>query len=168
MGDAGALPLGYMLGVLALQGGALATNSRLTLWVFPVLVMLVPLLDAGIVTAARLATGKPISRHGLEHVHDRLRSLGLTEWRAVASIWAAATVAAGCAIAANLLPHEYVVAALPFIALAAAVIALFLIDLTFDASPPRVWRTVTFRVLHGAFFLSATNAESLRRRWIPR
>ena len=138
MGDAGALPLGYMLGVLALQGGALATNSRLTLWVFPVLVMLVPLLDAGIVTAARLATGNAISRHGLEHVHDRLRSLGLTEWRAVASIWAAAMVAAGCAIAANLLPHAYVVATLPFIALAAAVIALFLIDLTFDASPPSV------------------------------
>lgn len=138
MGDAGALSLGYMLGVLALQGGALATNSRLTLWVFPVLVMLVPLLDAGIVTAARLATGKAISRHGLEHVHDRLLSLGLTEWRAVASIWVVATVAAGCAIAANLLPHADVVAALPFLALAAAVIALFMIDLTFDASPPSV------------------------------
>jgi UDP-GlcNAc:undecaprenyl-phosphate GlcNAc-1-phosphate transferase len=138
MGDAGALPLGYMLGVLALQGGALPTNSRLTLWVFPVLVMLVPLLDAGIVTAARLATGKAISRHGLEHVHDRLRSLGLTEWRAVASIWVVATVAAGCAIAANLLPHADVIAALPLIALAAAVIALFMIDLTFDASPPGV------------------------------
>lgn len=138
MGDAGALPLGYMLGVLALQGGALATNSRLTQWVFPVLVMLVPLLDAGIVTAARLATGKAISRHGLEHVHDRLLSLGLTEWRAVASIWMVATVAAGCAIAANLLPHADVVAALPFLALAATVIALFTIDLTFDASPPSV------------------------------
>jgi len=138
MGDAGALPVGYVLGVLALQGGALATNSRLTLWVFPVLVMLVPLLDAGIVTTARLATEKAISRHGLEHVHDRLLSLGLTEWRAVASIWVVETVAAGCAIAANLLPHADVVAALPFIALAAAVIALFMIDLTFDASPPSV------------------------------
>ncbi len=138
MGDAGALPLGYMLGVLALQGGALATNSRLTLWVFPVLVMLVPLLDAGIVTVARLAMGKAISRHGLEHVHDRLRSLGVTEWRTVASIWTVATVAAACAIAANLLPHPDVVAALPFIALAAAVIALFMIDLTFDARPPSV------------------------------
>ena len=138
MGDAGALPIGYMLGVLAIQGGALAANSRLTLWIFPLLVMLVPLLDAGIVTAARLATGKAISRHGLEHVHDRLLSLGLTEWRVVASIWAVAAVAAGFAIAANLLPHADVVAALPFIALAAAVIALFLIDLTFDASPPSV------------------------------
>jgi len=138
MGDAGALPLGYMLGVLALQGGALATNTRLTLWVFPVLVMLVPLLDTGIVTASRLATGKAISRHGLEHVHDRLLSLGLSERRTVASIWAAATVTAVCAVAANLLPHPDVVAALPFIALAAAVIALFMVDLTFDANPPGV------------------------------
>ncbi len=138
MGDAGALPLGYMLGVLALQGGALATNTRLTLWVFPVLVMLVPLLDTGIVTASRLATGKAISRHGLEHVHDRLLSLGLSERWTVASIWAAATVTAVCAVAANLLPHPDVVAALPFIALAAAVIALFMIDLIFDANPPGV------------------------------
>jgi len=138
MGDAGALPIGYVLGVLALDGGRLATNTRLAIWVFPVLVMMVPLLDTAIVTVTRLATGNTISQRGLDHAHDRLLSLGLTDLRAAASMWAVAALGAVCAIAANLIPHAQVVAAIPFLVLAAAVIGLFLIDLTFDANPPGV------------------------------
>ena len=138
MGDAGALPIGFMLGVLALDGGHIATNTRLTIWVFPVLVMMVPLLDTAIVTVTRLATGNTISRRGLDHAHDRLLSLGLTNLRAAAATWMVAALAGVCAVAANLIPHGQVVAAIPFLALAAAVIALFMIDLTFDANPPGV------------------------------
>ncbi len=79
----------------------------------------------------------------MEHVHDRVRSLGVTEWRTVASIWTVATLAAGCAVAANLLPHPDVVTALPFIALAAAVIALFMTSARVDAPRnPTVTRTL--------------------------
>jgi UDP-GlcNAc:undecaprenyl-phosphate/decaprenyl-phosphate GlcNAc-1-phosphate transferase len=138
MGDAGALPLGYLLGVLSLEGGAVAANTRLTIWVFPALVMMVPLLDTAIVTVTRLATGNAVSRRGLDHAHDRLLSLGLTDLRASASMWAVAAVSSVCAVAANLIPHAQVVAAIPFLALAVAVIALFMIDLTFDANPPGV------------------------------
>ncbi|MGH8337403.1 MAG: glycosyltransferase family 4 protein, partial [Gammaproteobacteria bacterium] len=49
MGDSGALPMGFLLGALALQGAALQRNSHLSIAVFPVLVMLVPLLDTAIV-----------------------------------------------------------------------------------------------------------------------
>ncbi|MGH7782082.1 MAG: hypothetical protein ACREQR_19875 [Candidatus Binataceae bacterium] len=138
MGDAGALPLGFVLGVLSLEGGAVAVNSRLTIWVFPVLVMMVPLLDTAIVTVTRLATGSAISRRGLDHAHDRLLSLGLTDLRASATIWAVAVLSGVCAVAANLIPHAQVVAAIPFLALAVAVIGLFMVDLTFDANPPGV------------------------------
>jgi UDP-N-acetylmuramyl pentapeptide phosphotransferase/UDP-N-acetylglucosamine-1-phosphate transferase len=138
MGDAGALPLGYILGVLALKGAALATGSWPRLWIFPGLAMLVPLLDTAIVTATRLATGRAISRRGLDHAHDRLLSLGLSDRRAVAATWLMGMIAAGCAVATNLLPHPYVIVALPFIALATAVIGLFICDLTFDASAPGI------------------------------
>lgn len=138
MGDAGALPIGFMLGVLALDGGHIATNTRLTIWVFPMLVMMVPLLDTAIVTVTRLATGNTISRRGLDHVHDRLLSLGLTNYRAAAATWMVAVLAGVCAVAANLIPHGQVVAAIPFIALAVAVVALFMIDLTFEMNPPGV------------------------------
>lgn len=138
MGDAGALPLGYMLGALALAGGELATNSRLTKYVFPVLVMIVPLLDTGIVSVTRIATGGWISRHGTDHSHHRLLSLGLTDRVAVAVCCAVAAVAALCGFAANVLTHENVIVALPFLILATAVLALFMMDLTFENNPPGV------------------------------
>jgi len=136
MGDAGALPIGLLLGVFALQGAGLASNSRLTKYVFPVLAMLVPLLDTAIVTVTRLATGNAISRHGLDHSHHRLLSLGLSERTSAFVCWSVASLSAACAIAMSLLPHRYVLMALPLIALAAAVIALFMMDLTFDSTAP--------------------------------
>ncbi len=136
MGDAGALPLGYMLGALALAGGELATNSRLTKYVFPVMVMIVPLLDTGIVSVTRIATGGWISRHGTDHSHHRLLSLGLTDRAAVAVCCVVAAVGALCGFAANVLTHENVIVALPFLILATAVLTLFMMDLTFENNPP--------------------------------
>ncbi|HEY6394661.1 MAG TPA: hypothetical protein VIX12_04530 [Candidatus Binataceae bacterium] len=136
MGDAGTLPIGFMLGFLALRAAGLAANSRLTVFIFPVLVVLVPLLDTAIVTVTRMATANPISRRGLDHLHHRLLSLGLTERQAVSLCWVLALLGAGAAVASNQLPHRYVVMILPFIVLAAAIVALFMMDLTFDSHPP--------------------------------
>jgi len=136
MGDAGALAVGMLLGVMSLHGGLLAHNSRLTKYVYPVLIMLMPLLDTGIVSVTRLATGNSISRHGLDHSHNRLRSLGLSE-RAVAAVaWSIAAVGAAWAVAASLVTHAYLLTMLPFTMVAAATIALFMMDLTFDTNPP--------------------------------
>ena len=136
MGDAGALPLGYSLGVLALEGGRLATNSSVTIWVFPILVMLVPLLDTAVVMVTRTTTGKTIAWRGLDHVHDRLLSLGLNDRQVAIAAWLSAIFAGTCAVEATLLPQANLVISLPFFALAATVIALFTVDLTFDATAP--------------------------------
>ena len=136
MGDAGALPVGFLLGIFALQAGSLSTNSRLTVFVFPLLVMLVPLLDTSIVTATRLAIGRPISRRGLDHTHHRLLSLGLPDRSVAIVCWAVALLAASCAVGASLAPHAYLVVSLPFVLLPSALIALFMMDLTFDILPP--------------------------------
>jgi UDP-GlcNAc:undecaprenyl-phosphate/decaprenyl-phosphate GlcNAc-1-phosphate transferase len=136
MGDGGALPIGFLLGALALWGGELADNSHLVRFIFPVLVMLVPLLDTAVVSATRLATGNSISRRGLDHSHHRLLAMGLGDRDVVGVSCAVAAVGAACAVAADLLPHDYVVAALPFLVLSASVIALFMMDVTFDATPP--------------------------------
>jgi UDP-GlcNAc:undecaprenyl-phosphate GlcNAc-1-phosphate transferase len=136
MGDAGALSVGMLLGVMSLHGGMLAHNSRLTPYVYPVLVMLMPLLDTGIVSVTRLATGNSISRHGLDHSHNRLLSLGLSEKSVVMVAWTIAAVGAAWALAAILLPHAYLLTMLPFTMVAVATIALFMMDLTFDTNPP--------------------------------
>ncbi len=138
MGDGGALPVGLLLGVLSLRAGALATNSRLTLYVFPVLVMLVPLLDTAIVTVTRMATGRGISRRGLDHSHDRLLALGLSDQRAVLLCWAAAAVSAACAVVAGVIPHPYLISTLPLIVLPASAVGLFMMDLSFDLEPPGI------------------------------
>jgi len=136
MGDSGALPIGFLLGALALQGAALQQNSHLSSAVFPLLVMLVPLLDTGIVTVSRLATGSPISRRGLDHSHHRLLMLGLTVRRAVVVSWTLAVIGALLAAGQTLLSHAYLLSALPFVVAGIGVIGLFMIDLTFEGIAP--------------------------------
>ena len=135
MGDAGALPVGLLLGGFALEAGRV-TNSRLTAYVFPVLVMLVPILDTAIVSATRLATGRPISRRGLDHTHHRLLSLGLSDRTVALVCFALASLAATCAVGASVMPHTYLVIMLPFVILPSALIGLFMMDLTFDSRAP--------------------------------
>ncbi|MGA2411469.1 MAG: hypothetical protein ABSG46_13910 [Candidatus Binataceae bacterium] len=136
MGDGGALPLGLLLGILALHVGGLSGSERLPHYVVPILIMLVPLLDTTIVSVSRLATGTPISRRGLDHSHHRLLALGLTDERAVALCWGLAATAGTCAVFITMLPHPYLVATLPFMLAAFGLIGLFMIDLTFDANSP--------------------------------
>lgn len=138
MGDSGALPMGFLLGALALQGAALQRNSHLSSAVFPVLVMLVPLLDTGIVTMSRLATGNPISRRGLDHSHHRLLMLGLTVRRAVVVSWTLAATGALLAAGQSLLSHVYLLSALPFVIAGIGVVGLFMVDLTFEDRAPGV------------------------------
>ena len=93
MGDSGALPIGFLLGALALARGRAATKFASFARGLP---------DAGDAGAAarhrhrdacrRLATGNPISRRGLDHSHHRLLMLGLSVPRAVAVSWALAAI----------------------------------------------------------------------------
>ncbi|MGH7934164.1 MAG: glycosyltransferase family 4 protein, partial [Candidatus Binataceae bacterium] len=139
MGDCGALPLGLLLGITALHAGGLAAaHSRLSRYVVPILIMLMPLLDTAIVSVSRMATGIPVSRRGLDHSHHRLLVLGLSDERAVAVCWGIALASGLCAVALAVMPHAYVIALLPFIAVTFALVGLFMIDLTFDSNPPGI------------------------------
>ncbi len=136
MGDSGALPTGFLLGMLAMRTGELAIQSKLAWYAFPFLVMAMPLLDTAIVSVTRLATGRPISRRGLDHSHHRLLALGLTIEATAVLCWMVTAVTGGCAVALSLLPHSYVLTALPLVAAAVAIIGLFMMDLTFEANAP--------------------------------
>jgi UDP-GlcNAc:undecaprenyl-phosphate GlcNAc-1-phosphate transferase len=135
MGDGGALPLGLLLGIMALRVGV-SGHNKLAHYVVPVLIMLVPLLDTAIVSVSRVATGIPISRRGLDHSHHRLLALGLSSQRAVALCWGLALVAGGCAVVIALMPYPYLVSTLPLMVAVFGVVGLFMVDLTFDANSP--------------------------------
>lgn len=136
MGDSGALPIGMLLGFLTLQAGRSSVSEPFTRFLFPLVVMLVPLMDTSIVTISRIATGNSISRHGHDHSHHRLLGLGLSTRRAVATCWGAALLYGLCALALSVLTGIYVLAFLPFVVLSGAVLALFMVDLTFDSVAP--------------------------------
>lgn len=138
MGDAGTLPVGLLLGVFALEAGGLSTNSTLTRFIFPILVILVPILDTSVVVVTRLATGRPVSRRGLDHTHHRLLFLGLPDRSVALVCWTVALLAASCAVGTSVAPHNYLVVALPFVLLPSALVGLFMMDLTFDSRPPGI------------------------------
>jgi UDP-GlcNAc:undecaprenyl-phosphate GlcNAc-1-phosphate transferase len=138
MGDGGALPLGLLLGIMALHVGGLSGHSKLAHYVVPILIMLVPLLDTTIVSISRIATGTPVSRRGLDHSHHRLLALGLSDERAAALCWSLATVAGACAVLIALMPYPYLVATLPLMLAVFGLVGLFMIDLTFDSNSPNV------------------------------
>jgi UDP-GlcNAc:undecaprenyl-phosphate GlcNAc-1-phosphate transferase len=136
MGDSGALSVGLLLGVLALRAGQSATSSPLAQVVFPPLVMMVPLLNASVVSISRTVTGHRVSRRSLDHAHDRLLMLGLSPRSTVLVSWMAQLAFALCALVLALMPSLYVAMLLPGVVVAAAVAALFMADLTFDAIAP--------------------------------
>jgi UDP-GlcNAc:undecaprenyl-phosphate/decaprenyl-phosphate GlcNAc-1-phosphate transferase len=136
MGDSGALPTGMLLGALALRSAHSATPAHLMRLVFPIVVMMVPLLDTGVVIVSRIATGRPISRRSLDHAHDRLLMLGLSSRSTALACWVVELFFALCALMMSLMTSIYIVMLLPAVAMMAAVAGLFMADLTFDVVSP--------------------------------
>ena len=136
MGDEGALAVGLVLGVLSIQGSHFGEGSLPARLAMPLLALMVPLLDIVTVTVTRLARGNPISRRGLDHSHHRLTRLGMSSWRAAAALIGIQVIAGGCAIALSLVPGYDAVLLIPFIALFFALVALFLMDRSFDSEAP--------------------------------
>jgi len=71
MGDVGAHFLGYMLGVLAILGGARLANAALVLGI--------PILDAAWVIVNRIQNGHNPMYFDLGHLHHRLLKAGLSQ-----------------------------------------------------------------------------------------
>jgi len=134
LGDGGALPGGFMLGMLALDAGN--SDEWLTRFAVPALIMIVPLLDMGIVSVSRMATNRAPTRRGLDHSHHKLLALGLPDRVAVSVCWVVSLLAGACAFGMRLLPGAYLVISLPFIVGLFGLIGLFMIDLTFDLVEP--------------------------------
>jgi UDP-GlcNAc:undecaprenyl-phosphate GlcNAc-1-phosphate transferase len=152
MGDEGALSVGLILGILSIQASHAGEGSWPARFAVPLLILMVPILDIVTVTMTRLATGNPISRRGLDHSHHRLFRLGLTGARATATLVALQGIAAGCAVFLTLIPGYEVVLMLPYIAIVFALVALFLMDRSFDTESPGL--TLDLPVL-ARFLLSA-------------
>jgi UDP-GlcNAc:undecaprenyl-phosphate GlcNAc-1-phosphate transferase len=104
MGDTGSNLLGYLLGVIAVQG-ALKTNAVVAV-AFPLIVLAVPILDSGFVVAKRIKHGRPVYRADAWHFHHRMANIGFSQRRTLAYLYGWTLVMAGLALALRFVPYS--------------------------------------------------------------
>jgi UDP-GlcNAc:undecaprenyl-phosphate/decaprenyl-phosphate GlcNAc-1-phosphate transferase len=104
MGDTGSNLLGYLLGVVAVQG-ALKTNAVIALFL-PLIVLTVPILDTGFVVAKRLKYRRPIYRADRWHFHHRMANIGFSQRRTLAYLYGWTLVMATLALALRFVPYS--------------------------------------------------------------
>jgi UDP-GlcNAc:undecaprenyl-phosphate GlcNAc-1-phosphate transferase len=104
MGDTGSNLLGYLLGVIAVQG-ALKTNAVVALF-FPLVIFAVPIFDTGFVLAKRIKYHRPIYRADRWHLHHRMANIGFSQRRTLAYLYGWALVMAGLALTLRFVPYS--------------------------------------------------------------
>jgi UDP-GlcNAc:undecaprenyl-phosphate/decaprenyl-phosphate GlcNAc-1-phosphate transferase len=86
MGDSGSLPLGFLLATMSISG-VMKTAAAVSL-VFPLLVLLVPIMDTTFVILKRLKYGRSILSADTNHFHHRLLRIGFGQRRAALVLYA--------------------------------------------------------------------------------
>lgn len=104
MGDSGALLLGFLLACVAVQG-VMKTAAALAL-VFPLMVLLVPILDTSFVILKRVRGGRSIASADKSHFHHRLLRVGYSQRQAALLMYAWSGVLAAFALAVRLFPYR--------------------------------------------------------------
>jgi len=97
MGDAGSLFVGFSVAGLSLLSSSAHTGSVVSVLLFPVLILLVPIFDTIFVTVNRTLQQRAITVGGRDHTSHRLVQLGLSERQAVLLLYGAAGLAGAVA-----------------------------------------------------------------------
>ena len=147
MGDTGSLFLGLNLAAIALVDRPFTQSASglLPVVAAPVLPLLLPIFDTALVTALRVLSGRRLSQGGRDHSSHRLVAVGLSEARAVVTLWVLA--AAGGVISLLVQRHDPamgVVAAVIFL-VAMAIFAVYLARV-------RVYEDADLAMLRGESF----------------
>ncbi|HWF73129.1 MAG TPA: MraY family glycosyltransferase [Solirubrobacteraceae bacterium] len=137
MGDSGANLLGYLFGVVTIQG-TLKTNAAIAL-VAPLVILAVPFLDTGFVVAKRLKYGRKPWSADANHFHHRMARIGFSQRQTVLYMYAWAALLACFAVAERLIPwHRHghyslawtiPMAALGVVALAGSVYVVYVLEI---------------------------------------
>ncbi len=126
MGDAGSMFLGVTLGSAALLSDYGRSRSLAAVLFTPVLILLIPIVDTALVAISRKSTGRSISQGGLDHASHRLVAMGLTEGRAVVTLYLLAAVSGVMALAVGALDQGLIWLIVPTFILGIVGFAFFL------------------------------------------
>jgi len=131
MGDAGSMFIGFSMACLTLTGGVRFTlkggfGHLLSVIAVPILILFIPLLDTGFVSLMRKLFSRPISVGGKDHSSHRMVAIGLSEKKAVITLYLFSIVSGFIALVIN---YIGIGTALLLIALYLLLITLFWIYL---------------------------------------
>lgn len=126
MGDAGSMFLGSLVASLCLWSSEAHTRGIASVLLFPVLILIVPILDTAFVTVTRLFANRSIAVGGRDHTSHRLVRLGMSERRAVGTLYVAALIGGGVALFSRVAGLSYGIVLVTLVALAAVLLAIFL------------------------------------------
>ena len=96
LGDAGTLPLGFLVAALGLKLDLIG-EAGLVRTAIPVLALAVPIFDAAVVILARLRDGRRFYVGGTDHTSHRLAAMGLSPGTIALGAYA---IQIGCSVAA--------------------------------------------------------------------
>jgi UDP-GlcNAc:undecaprenyl-phosphate GlcNAc-1-phosphate transferase len=104
MGDCGSNLLGYLLGVVAVEG-TVKTQAVLAL-VLPLVILAVPFLDTTFVVLKRMKYRRKVYVADANHFHHRLNRLGYSPRATVLYLYAWTLMLGGAAIALRFVPYS--------------------------------------------------------------
>jgi UDP-GlcNAc:undecaprenyl-phosphate GlcNAc-1-phosphate transferase len=109
MGDCGSMFLGFMLGGVVLLNDYGRSGNLVAVLTTPVLILLIPIFDTCLVSVTRKLSGRPASQGGKDHSSHRLVALGMTEPRAVLTLYGLAALSGSLTLMARLFGVEVMV-----------------------------------------------------------
>ena len=126
MGDCGSMFLGYTLGGMALLSNLGYTRNLASVFLTPVLILMIPIFDTCLVTITRKRSGRPVSQGGRDHTSHRLVALGMSERRAVQVLYLLAAISGGLALLVRGMRLEAVLLLVSAFALTILLLGLYL------------------------------------------
>jgi UDP-GlcNAc:undecaprenyl-phosphate GlcNAc-1-phosphate transferase len=151
MGDSGSLVLGFGLASLALASSWTVAGATAATIALPLLVLAIPILDTTLVTVARLAGRRPVTRGGKDHSSHRLVYYGLSDAKAVLLLALVAAAIGASALAYNVLDNGRLTAVGILVTFVLLVqFGSFLSDLEersrrgAEVAEPPLWRALVF------------------------
>jgi UDP-GlcNAc:undecaprenyl-phosphate GlcNAc-1-phosphate transferase len=126
LGDAGSLFLGFFLAGITLTGSHAYAKNFVALLAFPVLILLVPILDTTLVTITRRLEGRSVVAGGRDHVSHRLVAYGFSDRRAVVLLWALAAASGATALLLAVYGMSRMIGLAALLALSLALLGVYL------------------------------------------
>lgn len=98
MGDCGSMFLGFTLSMISITGTWQHASNLVITMLVPLLVLSVPIFDTTFVAITRKIRGVPVSQGGLDHISHRLVALGMTQKKAVLTLYSFSIFFGGMAV----------------------------------------------------------------------